>query len=148
MQGSRKESFGGRARSSNFGRMSKSEASKRYRERHRRLGLCINCSRKAKTGISQCRVCLARTKERWRALHPVFCAECRKLVKPEERWRGNRFHKLCAQKRRARYSQQHRLAALAYRRRHRKLGLCPQCPRKAFKGALCRKHYRMYKATG
>ncbi len=132
----------------NFGRMPKFEASERYRERHRRLGLCVNCNRKAKTGMLQCRVCLARTRERWIARHPVFCAECRKLVTLEERWRGNRIHKLCAQKRRARYPQQHRLAALAYQRRHRKLGLCPRCPRKAFKGALCRKHYKMYKATG
>jgi len=132
----------------NLGISPKSEASKRYRERHRRLGLCINCSRKAKTGLLYCRVCLARTREQWMARHPLFCAECRKLVKPEERRRGNRFHKLCGQKRRARYSQQHRLAALAYQRRHRKLGLCGSCPKKAFKGALCRKHYRMYKATG
>jgi len=131
----------------NLGFSPKSKASKRYREQHRRLGLCINCSRKAKTGMSQCRVCLARTREQWIARHPVFCAECRKLVTLEERWRGNRIHKQCAQKRRARYPQQHRLAALAYQRRHRKLGLCRSCPKKAFKGALCRKHYRMYKAT-
>jgi len=83
------------------------------------------------------------------ARHPVFCAECRKLVKPEERWRGNSFHKLCAQKRRARRAPlMHRSAVLAYQRRHRKLGLCRSCPKKAFKGELCRKHYRMYKATG
>ncbi len=104
-QGSKEEGFGGKAQ------MSKSEAGKRYRERHMRLGLCINCSRKAKTGLLYCRVCLVRTREQWMARHPLFCAECRKLVKPEERRRGNRFHKLCGQKRRARYSQQHRLAA-------------------------------------
>jgi len=68
-----------------------------------------------------------------------------RLVKPEQR-RSGRFHKLCAQKRRARtYPQQHKSAALVYRRRHRKLGLCLQCPRKAFKGGLCRKHYTMKK---
>jgi len=119
------------------------EAIKRYRERHRRLGLCTSCSRKAKTGSLQCRVCLAKAREQWRASHPLFCADCRKLIKPEERRRGNRFHKLCGQKRRARYPQQHRAAALAYRRRHRKQGLCLQCPRKVFKGSLCWKHYKM-----
>ena len=125
------------------------KATNRYQERHRRLGLCVNCSRKAKTGMLQCRVCLARTREQWMARHPKFCPECGKLIKPEERHSGKKFHKLCAQRRRARmYPQWHRLAVLAYQRTHRKLGLCPQCPRKAFKGALCRKHYRMYRATG
>ncbi len=109
------------------------KANKRYRERHRRLGLCTSCSRKAKTGSFQCRVCIAKAREQWRASHPLFCAECRKLVKSEERRRGNRFHKLCGQKRRA---QVHRAAALAYRRRHRELGLCIQCPKKVFKGGL------------
>ncbi len=116
------------------------KANKRYRERHRRLGLCASCSRKAKTGSFQCRVCIAKAREQWRASHPLFCAECRKLIKPEERWRGKRFHKLCGQKRRA---QVHRAAALAYRKKHRELGLCIQCPKKVFKGGLCRKHYRM-----
>ncbi len=119
------------------------EAIKRYRERHRRLGLCTSCSRKAKTGSLQCRVCLAKTREQWMTRHSLFCAECRKLIKPEERWRGNRFHKLCGQKRRARYPQQHRAATLAYQQRHRELGLCLQCPRKGFKGSLCRRHYKM-----
>jgi len=116
------------------------KAIKRYQERHRRLGLCTSCSRKAKTGSFQCRVCIAKAKEQWRVSHPLFCAECRKLIKPEERWRGKRFHKLCGQKRRA---QVHRAAALAYRKRHRELGLCTSCPRKAFKRSLCRKHYKM-----
>jgi len=120
-----------------------SEASKRYQERHKRLGICVRCNRKATTGFVTCRVCLERTRK-WRMeRHPLFCLECRKLIKPEERWRGNRFHKLCGQKRRARYPQQHRATALAYRKRHRKLGLCLQCPRKVFKGGYCRKHYRM-----
>ena len=121
------------------------KASKRYQERHKRLGLCVKCSRKAKTGSLQCRVCLARAREQRRVRHPLFCAECGKLVKPEQR-RSGRFHKLCAQKRRARtYPQQHKSAVLAYRSGHRKLGLCLQCPRKAFKGGLCRKHYIMKK---
>ena len=119
------------------------KATKRYRERHRRLGLCVSCSRKAKTGMLQCRVCLARAREQSMARHPMFCPECGKLIRPEERWRGNRFHKLCGQKRRARYPQLHRLAVLAYQRRHRKMGLCSSCPRKVFKNRLCRKHYRM-----
>ncbi len=118
-------------------------AYQRYKARHIKLGLCVKCSRKAKTGMMRCRVCLAKAREQWRASHPLFCAECRKLIKPEERWRGNRFHKLCGQKRRAMYPQQHRVTVLAYRKRHRELGLCLQCPRKVFKGGLCRKHYRM-----
>ena len=116
------------------------KSTKRYQERPRRLGLCVSCSRKAKTGMLQCRVCLARAREQSMVRHPKFCPECRKLIKPEERRRGNRFHKLCGQKRRA---QVHRAASLAYRRRHRELGLCIQCPKKVFKGGLCRKHYRM-----
>ncbi len=119
------------------------KATKRYQERHRRLGLCANCSRRAKTGMLQCRVCLARAREQMMARHPKFCPECRKLIKPEERHGGKRFHKLCAQRRMARYPQRHRLSVLAYQRRHRKMGLCSSCPRKAFKGGLCRKHYRM-----
>ncbi len=115
---------------------------KRYKE-HKRLGICASCSRKAKTGMLQCRVCLARAREQMMARHPKFCPECKKLIKPEERWRGNRFHKLCGQKRRARYPQRHRLTVLAYQRRHRKMGLCSSCPRKVFKNRLCRKHYRM-----
>ena len=120
------------------------KAIKRYQERHRRLGLCTSCSRKAKTGSFQCRVCIAKAREQWRASHPLFCAECRKLIKPEERWRGKRFHKLCGQKRRARkYLLSHRSAVIAYQRRHRELGLCRRCPEKIFRGDLCRKHYRM-----
>ncbi len=120
------------------------KSTKRYQERHRRLGLCVSCSRKAKTGMLRCQVCLARAREQKMAQHPKFCPECRKLIKPEERHNGKRFHKLCAQRRMARmYPQRHRLAVLAYQRRHRKMGLCFSCPRKVFKGGLCRKHYRM-----
>ncbi len=116
---------------------------KRYKE-HKRLGICASCSRKAKTGFIYCLVCQARIREQWRASHPLFCPECRKLIRPEERHGGKRFHKLCAQRKKARtYPQLHRLAVLAYQRRHRKMGLCPSCPRKAFKCGLCRKHYGM-----
>jgi len=124
----------------NCGMTPQYKATKRYQELHRRLGLCVSCSRKVKTGMVRCRVCLAKTREQWMTRHSLFCAECRKLIKPEERRRGNRFHKLCGQKRRA---QVHRAATLAYRRRHRELGLCIQCPKKVFKGGLCRKHYKM-----
>ncbi len=124
--------------------MPESEATKRFRERHKQLGLCVNCSRKAKTGMLHCQVCLTRMRKWWMTRHPLFCPECRKLIKPEERHSGKSFHKLCAQKRRARtYPLVHRAAALAYRRRHRKQGLCLQCPRKGFKSGLCRKHYKM-----
>ncbi len=116
---------------------------KLYKE-HKRLGICISCSRKAKTGFIYCLVCQARARK-WRMeRHSLFCLECRKLIRPEERHGGKRFHKLCAQRRMARiYPQQHRLAVLAYQRRHRELGLCLQCSRKVFKNRLCRKHYRM-----
>jgi len=119
------------------------KSTKRYQERHKRLGLCVNCSRKAKTGMMKCRVCLARTREQSMARHPKFCPECGKLIKPEERRRGNRFHKLCGQKRRARYPQKHRATALAYQKRHRELGLCHSCSERVFKWGYCRKHYRM-----
>ncbi len=116
---------------------------KRYKE-HKRLGICAKCSRKAKTGMLHCQVCLARKREQRMERQPLFCGECKKLIKPEERRGGKSFHKLCAQRRRARiYPQRHRLAVLAYQRRHRKMGLCYRCPRKAFKGGSCRKHYRM-----
>ncbi len=116
---------------------------RRFRERHIRLGLCVRCSRKPEPGILWCRVCLERSRK-WRMEHhPLYCLECRKLIRPEERT-GRRIHKKCVQKRIARmHPPTHRKAALAYRRRHRKQGLCIQCPRKVFKGSLCRKHYRM-----
>lgn len=123
--------------------MPKSEASKGYEERHRRLGLCLLCNRIAKTGMLHCEICLARKRKWWRARHPLFCAECGKEFKPDERT-GRSLHRTCAQKRLARkYPQWHRSAVLAYQRRHRELGLCFNCPRKAFKGGRCRKHYRM-----
>ena len=133
-QGIREEGFGG-------DRMPVSQAIKQYQERHRRLGLCIKCRRKAKTGMLQCRVCLARRREQSMARHPKFCPDCGHLIKPEERHSGRKLHKLCVQRRR--YPQQHRSAALAYQERHRKLGLCIKCPRKVFKGGLCEKHYGM-----
>ncbi len=124
--------------------MPESEATKRFGARHRRLGLCVNCSRKAKTGMLHCQVCLTRMRK-WRMTrYPLFCPECRKLIKPNERHSGKGFHKRCSQKRRLRtYPQQHRTAAIAYQRRHLKMGLCTGCPRRVFKGGLCRKHYRM-----
>jgi len=128
----------------NCGMTPQYKATKRYQELHRRLGLCVSCSRKVKTGMVRCRVCLAKAREQWMASHPLFCPECRKLIEPKERHGGKRFHKQCSQKRRLRmYPQQHRSAVHAYHERHRKMGLCPSCPRKGFKGGLCRKHYRM-----
>ncbi len=123
--------------------MTQLELNKRYKEKRKRLGLCLTCSRKATKGLLRCRVCLERTRL-WRmARHPLFCGECKKLIKPEDR-NGRKFHKQCAEKRQSRwYPQIHRSASLAYQKRHRKLGLCYSCPRKAFKSGLCRKHYRM-----
>ena len=121
-----------------------SEASKRYYERHRRLGICVRCNRKATTGFVTCRVCLEKERRLRMARQPLFCGACKKLIQPEERHSGKSFHKLCAQRIKARmYPQRHRLAVLAYQERHRRLGLCYDCPIKAFKGGLCRKHYRM-----
>ena len=121
-------------------------AYKRYRARHMRhikAGLCVKCNRKPKPGLLHCRVCLERTRK-WRmARHPLFCLECRNLIRPEERT-GRIYHIRCAQKRIARMNPLvHRRAVLAYQERHRKLGLCYRCPTKVFKGGLCRKHYRM-----
>ncbi len=121
-------------------------AYKRYRARrmrHIKAGLCVKCSRKPKLGLLHCRVCLESIRKQHMERHPLFCLECRKLIRPEERT-GRSIHKRCAQRRMARtYPQQHKLAVLAYRRRHRKQGLCLQCPRKVFKGSLCWKHYKM-----
>jgi len=122
--------------------MSQLELNKRYKEKRKRPGLCLTCSRKATKGLLQCRVCRAKRREIRMARYPLFCPECRKLIKPEERHGGKRFHKRCSQKRMAiLYPPQHRSASIAYQKRHRKMGLCTSCPRKAFKGGLCRKHY-------
>ncbi len=124
--------------------MTQQERNKRYKEKRKRPGLCLTCSRKATQGLLLCRVCRAKSREIRMARYPLFCPECRKLIKPEERHSGKSFHKLCAQKRRARtYPLVHTAAAIAYQRRHRQMGLCTSCPRKVFKGGLCRKHYKM-----
>ncbi len=128
-------------------------AYQRYKARHIKAGLCVKCSRKPKPGLLHCRVCRERARSRYMARNPLFCLECRKLIKPEERT-GRSIHKKCVQKRIARiYPLVYRRAVLVYQKRHRKLGLCIQCPRKAFKGGLCRKHHRMvleryYRAAG
>ncbi len=124
-----------------FHRACAQKRAKGYQERHRKLGLCVQCSRKPAPGFVSCRVCLEREREMRMERRPLFCGECKKLIKPEDR-NGRIFHKLCAEKRQSRrYPQIHRSAAIAYQERHRKMGLCTSCPRKAFKGGLCRKHY-------
>jgi len=123
--------------------MTQLEINKKYRERYKRLGLCPLCSRKAKAGMVHCGECLRRRRERWKAQHSVYCPECSKLLKPVER-RGGRFHKLCAQKRRARmYPLVHSAAVIAYQERHRELGLCHSCSERVFKWGYCGKHYKM-----
>jgi len=118
-------------------------AYQRYKARHIKVGLCIRCSRKPERGLLRCRVCLERKQKLHMARHPLYCLECRKLIRPEERT-GRSYHRRCAQKRIARmHPLVHRRAVLAYQERHRRLGLCHNCPRKRFKGALCRKHYRI-----
>ena len=123
--------------------MTRPEINNKYRGRHKQLGLCVQCSRKPEAGLLRCRVCLER-RRLWRmARFPLFCGECKKQIKPKDR-NGRKFHKLCAEKRHSRwYPQIHRSASLAYQQRHRKMGLCPSCPRKGFKSGLCRRHYRM-----
>ena len=124
-----------------FHRACAEKRAKGYQERHRKLGLCLQCSRKPKAGLLYCQVCLARMRERKMLQRPLFCGECKKLIKPEDR-NGRKFHRLCAEKRQSRwYPQQHRSAAINYQEKHRMKGLCTSCPRKAFKGGLCRKHY-------
>ncbi len=113
-----------------------------YLER-KRLGLCVqSCGRKAEPGRTRCDVCLRKNREQKMVQHPLFCDECERPIKFAER-SGRRLHKLCAEKRQARsYPSQHRAAALAYQRRHKKLGLCQNCSQKAFRAGYCRKHYR------
>ena len=118
-------------------------AHQRYKARHIRLGLCVQCRRRAAKGLLRCRVCQEMARKRRMERHPLFCLECRKLIRPEERT-GRSIHKKCVQKRIARmHSPMHRRAVLAYQARHRKMGICTSCPRKVFKSGLCRKHYRM-----
>ncbi len=116
----------------------------KYLER-KQLGLCVqSCGRKTEAGRSRCDVCLKKARAQKKVLHPVFCVECKHPIKSQERSAGIMLHKLCAQKRQARrYPHQHRSAALAYQRRHKKLGLCLTCPQKAFRAGYCRRHYRM-----
>ena len=119
------------------------EYQRSYYHERKRLGVCVKCGRKAEARMSQCDVCLMKNRERKMVQHPLFCDECERPIKFAER-SGRRLHKLCAQKRQARrYPHQHRLAALAYQRRHKEMGLCVLCPQKAFKAGVCRKHYRM-----
>ena len=119
------------------------DSNKRYKEKRKRLGLCLTCSRKATKGLLKCRVCRAKSREIRMARYPLFCPECRKLIKPEERT-GRSIHKKCVQKRRARtHRLTHRRASLAYQKRHRELGLCHSCSEKVFRWGFCRKHYKM-----
>jgi hypothetical protein len=122
------------------------KATKRYQERHKRLGLCVDCSRKVITDLLHCQVCQERISKKRMELRPLFCPECRKLIDPKERRRGRSFHKLCSEKRKSRwYPQRHLLAALAYQRRHKEMGLCQNCSRKVFKWDLCRQHFEVVK---
>jgi hypothetical protein len=122
------------------------KATKRYQERHKRLGLCVDCSRKIIPGLLHCQVCQDRISKRRMVLRPLFCLECRKLIETKDRRRGRSFHKLCSEKRKSRwYPQRHLLAALAYQKRHKELGLCQNCSRKVFKWDLCRQHFEVVK---
>ena len=123
--------------------MTKYEYNKRYNERRILRGLCVDCGRKRNSGKWRCDVCKRKWSLRRMELYPLYCGECKQLIRPEERT-GRIFHKKCAENRLARiYPQQHRSAALAYQRRHREKGLCKYCPKKAFKWGLCRRHYGM-----
>ncbi len=123
--------------------MTKYEYNKRYRERLKLRGLCIDCGRKRNSGKWRCDSCMRKRNLMRMKLYPLYCGECNQLIRPVERT-GRIFHKKCAENRLAKiYPQQHRSAALAYQRRHREKGLCKCCPRKVFKGGLCRRHYEM-----
>jgi len=131
------------------------EYQRSYYHGRKRLGLCVqSCGRKAEAGRARCDVCLKKARARKMVLHPLICGECKQPIEPKERDVPRTFHKLCAQKRQARrYPHQHRSAALAYQRRHKEMGLCTRCPKKAFRANLCRKHYRTtleiyHRATG
>jgi len=115
-----------------------------YHER-KRLGLCVqSCGRKTEAGRSRCDVCLKKARAQKKVLHLVFCGECKRPIKFEERSAGIRLHKLCAEKRQAkRFPSQHRSAASAYQRRHREMGLCLKCPQMVFRSGYCQRHYRM-----
>ncbi len=123
--------------------MTNYEYNKRYRERRKLRGLCIDCGRKKNSGKWRCDSCLRKMYRRRMELYPLYCGECKKIIRPEER-DGRSFHAHCAKKREARlYPPMHRLAALTYQRRHKEKGLCTRCPKKAFKGGRCKKHYGM-----
>jgi len=120
------------------------ENARSYYLERKRLGVCVRCGRKAQTGRTMCGVCLRKNRERKMVQRPLFCGECKRPIKSEERSAGRRFHKLCAQKRQAlRSPSQHRSAVLAYQRRHKEMGLCLTCPQRVFRAGYCRKHYRM-----
>ena len=124
--------------------MTRYEYSKRYKKRRRLRGLCVDCGRKRDSGKWMCDACMRKHNERRKLLNPVYCRDCKKPIKSEERLSGRSSHKRCAENRLARiYPEQHRSAALAYQRRQRAKGLCRCCPRKVFKWGLCRRHYGM-----
>ncbi len=52
----------------------------KYLER-KRLGLCIKCGRKVEAGRTKCGVCLGKDREQKKALHPLFCGECKGPIK-------------------------------------------------------------------
>ena len=123
--------------------MTRYEYNKRYTERRILRGLCIDCGQKRDGGKSRCVSCLRKRSLRRIESQPLYCGECNQLIRSEERT-GRIFHKKCAEKRQAKkYPEQHRLATLAYQRRHREKGLWKCCPRKVFKGGLCRRHHGM-----
>ena len=96
------------------------EYQRSYYQKHKRLGVCVKCGRKAEDGRAQCSVCLGKERDRAKALHALFCGECERPIKFAEKF-GRRLHKLCAQKRQARRApSQHRSAALAYQKRHKR----------------------------
>jgi len=76
------------------------ENARSYYLERKRLGVCVRCGRKAEAGGTKCGVCVGKDRERRMVLHLLFCGECKRPIKSEER-SGRRLHKLCAQKRQA-----------------------------------------------
>ena len=123
---------------------------KAYRDRHRALGLCVYCSKRASVGFV---ACLRHRKLTWEKL--VLCGWCGKNVSAP-RPQGKRYHAKCRRiatryrsrlawkltKRKKRYVEAHRRAAIQYRLRHQRLHLCLNCPLPVAEGCrnFCRRH--------
>jgi hypothetical protein len=124
------------------------EYRKRWRDRHRELGLCASCSQKASVGLTHCIQC------RRLAMKPILlCRFCGLNIPIRKRKPGIRLHDRCkipARRARGRrkwprlraslaYITAHKKAVRKYQRKHKRLGLCRACSRPA-RAAYCPRH--------